>query len=122
MKSERWTSLISLSLLIIGCIGYFSLHPDSWLFYVFAHLGALGVLGLLAGVAGFVAKKKQRSYWKAFLLVTVLSIVSGLVAVLLFFAGEEGQLYCGGTVSLAVANVLIILYLLTKKKVSPQRI
>lgn len=121
MKSERWTSLFSLGLLIIGCAGYFSLSRDFWLFYVFAHTGALGVIGLLAGVAGFVAKKKQRSYWKAFALVTVLSIVSGLAAVLLFFAGEEGQLYCGGTVSLAVANILIIIYLLAKKKVSLQK-
>jgi peptidoglycan/LPS O-acetylase OafA/YrhL len=120
MKTQRWTSLFSLGLLIIGIIGYFSLNRDLWLFYVFAHVGALGVIGLLAGVAGFVAKKKQRSYWKAFVVVTVSSIVSGLIAVLILFAGEEGQLYCGGTVSLAVAIVLIILYLFMKKKASLQ--
>jgi energy-coupling factor transporter transmembrane protein EcfT len=122
MKSEKWTSLLSLSLLIVGSTGYFSLHRDSWIFYVFAHMGALGVIGLLACAAGVVARMKRRNYWRAFIIVTLLPIISGLVAVLIFLMGEEGHLYCGGVVSLAVSILLIVFYLLLKKKAPPQRI
>ena len=119
LKPQKWTLLFSLGLLIVGSAGYLLLHRDFWIFYVFAHLGALGVIGLLASSAGTLARKKRRGYWRAFSLVTVLSIFSGIVAVLIFSLGEEAQLYCGGSVSLAIAILMIISYWLAKKKTSP---
>ena len=120
LKHQKWTLLFSFSLLIVGSAGYFSVPRDFWMFYVFAHLGALGVIGLLASSAGALARKKRRGYWRAFSLVTVLSIISGIVAVLILLLGEEAHLYCGGSVSLAFAILIIIFYSLAKKKTPPQ--
>ncbi len=117
---EKRILLLSLGFLIVGSVGYFSLHREVWIFYVFAHLGALGVMGLFGSVAGILARKKHRGYWTAFSLGSVLPIISGIVAVFIFLLGEESRLYCGGSVSLVVAVLMIVFYLLPKKKTTPQ--
>ena len=108
--------LISLGILIIGAVGYFSLSRDSWAFYAFAHLGALGVMGIFGSIAGLLAKKKNRNYLKAFLLGSLLPFFCGVAAVLIFFWGVDGRLYCGGSVSLAAAVLIVIGYVLSRKK------
>ena len=120
VSRERWMLLVSLSLLIVGCIGYFSSPRGLLVFYVFAHLGALGLMGLFGGAAGVLAKKKRRGYWTAFSLGSLLPIISGIAAVFAFWLGKEGHLYCGGSVSLAVATLVAVFYLLAKKKTLPQ--
>ena len=120
VSGAKWMLLVSLGLLIIGCIGYFSSPRGLLIFYVFAHLGALGLLGLFGSAAGVLARKKLRGYWTAFLLGSLLPIILGIVAVLAFWLGEEGHLYCGGSVSLAVATLVAVFYLLAKKKTLPQ--
>jgi len=107
--------LLSLGFLVVGSVGYFSLQRDLWAFYFFAHLGALGVMGLCGSAAGLLARYRNRSFWRAFSLGFLLPIISGVVAVLIFLWGVNGQLYCGGSVSLIVAAVTLICYLLAKK-------
>ncbi len=118
-RREKWAALASLGLLIVGSTGYLSLRGESRIYYVFAHLGALGVIGLLAHATGLLAKKKRRSFWRAFFLAALFPIIAGIAAVLIFLLGEEGQLYCGGSVSLAVAVLIVVFYLLAKKKSGP---
>jgi len=102
--------LLFLGLLIIGVIGYFSLGKF-WIDSIFAHVGGLGIIGLLGGLAGIIAKKKGYDYWKAFLLVFILPIILGFIAVLLV-----QPMSCGGSVSLAVALIMVIIYSFTKRK------
>jgi len=117
----KWMLLVSLGILIIGCIGYFSSPRGLPVFYVFAHLGALGLMGLFGIAAGVLARKKRRGYWTAFSLGSLLPIISGIAAVLVFWLGEEGNLYCGGSVSLAVAILVAVFYLLAKEKALSQQ-
>jgi len=78
VSREKWMLLVSLCLLIIGCIGYSSLSRGLITFYVFAHLGALGLLGLFGIAAGALARKKFRNYWTAFLLGSLFPIILGI--------------------------------------------
>lgn len=114
--------LVSLGLLIVGGIGYFSSFRGLPVFYVFTHLGALGLLGLFGYAVGVLARKKRRGFWTAFSLGSLLPIISGIAGVLVFWLGEEGHLYCGGSVSLVIATLVAVFYLLAKKKTLPQSI
>ena len=120
VSRERAALLLSLGALIVGSVGYFTLQRDAWIFYFFAHLGALGVMGLFGCAAGALARNKQRSYGIAFSLGFLVPIVSGAVAVLIFLWGVNGNLYCGGSVSLLVAVPIVVFYLLARKKTPPQ--
>jgi hypothetical protein len=113
---EKQVLLVSLGVLIVGCIGYFVLPRGPLIFYVFAHVGALGLLGLIGGAVGILARKKGRGYLTALLLGSLLPIVSGLVAVAMI----RGEKPCGGSVSLAVAALVVLAHLFTKKKTLPQ--
>ena len=116
MSTQKKMSLAALGLLVIGSIGYFVLSRDLWGFYFFAHLGALGVMGLSGSVAGALAQRKSRSFWRAFALGAILPIIAGIVAVLIFLWGVNGRLFCGGSVSLAIAVLVALYYLLVSKK------
>ncbi len=115
-RNEKAVFPFSLGLLLVGTVGYFLQSRETWLFYVLAHLGALGVMGLFGWAAGTIARRRNRSYWTAFSLGFGLSIVSGIVAVLIFLWGVNGNLYCGGAVSLVVGIQTLLGYLLTRKK------
>ena len=104
--------LIFSVVLVIGIIGYFSFH-NTLSEYIFAHVGGLGILGLFAGLSGIIAKKKSRNYWKTFMLSFFLSIILGIIAVVLVFL-SQGIMYCGGSVSLAVAVIILIIVLLRR--------
>jgi uncharacterized membrane protein len=110
---EKRVLLISLGILIVGCIGYFILSRGTLMFYLLAHLGALGLLGLVGGALGILARKKHRGYWAAFLLGSFLPIALGIMAVV--YSG--GQFTCGGSVSIAAAILIFVVYLLAKKKI-----
>ena len=111
------TFLLFLGLLLIGSTGYFVLRGH-WAFYFFAHLGALGVMGLFGVAAAAVARKKGRSDRTAFLFGFAVPIVVGVVAVFLVrFLGEAGTpYYCGGSVSLMAAILIIGGYLFSRKR------
>jgi hypothetical protein len=110
----RWTLLLSLGLVVVGSAGYFGLQRGTWAFYAFAHAGALGVIGLLATAAAALARVKGRGYWKGFSVTGALSIIAGIVAVLIYLWGVDGNLYCGGSVCLGVAIVMIAFYALVR--------
>jgi hypothetical protein len=113
---QKKISLVSLGLLAVGSLGYFVVSRDILIFYFFAHLGALGVMGLFGSAVGYLAQRKSRSFWRAFGLGTILPIISGLVAVLIFLWGVNDQLYCGGSVSLVIGVFMIGFYLLIGKR------
>jgi hypothetical protein len=111
-STTKWVLLLSLIILIVGCAGYFSLPRGQLIFYVFAHLGALGILGLIGGAVGVLAKRKGRSFSIAFLSGCLLPVVVGIVAV----AASGSQVSCGGSVSLAVALLVVVFYAIVNKK------
>ena len=102
--------LLFLGLLIIGVIGYFTLH-NIGIHTVFAHIGGLGIIGLLGGLTGIIAMKKGYGYWKAFLLGLILPVLVGVIAVLL-----TQTFSCGGSPSLGVALLIVIIYSLIKRR------
>ena len=113
----KTASLVSLGLLLVGALGYFSLSRGHWIFYLFAHLGALGVMGLFGSLTAWLARRKSRNLPAAFALGFAFPVLAGIAAVLVFYLAVDGNWYCGGSVSLAAA-VLVTLYYLVVKKAS----
>jgi hypothetical protein len=105
--------------LTLGCIGYFLSPRGILIFYVFAHIGALGLLGLIGSAVGVIAKKKGRGYLTALALGSLLPLASGVIAVAAV-AMVRDQVYCGGSVSLAVAVLVTLVYLFAGKKTLPR--
>ena len=110
----KWLIISSFVVLVIGCIGYFSLPRGPLSFYIFAHVGALGVLGLIGSGIGALARKKGRSYTTALLLGIPLPIVVGLIGALTI--GDHVS--CGGSLSLLIAIIVTIVYAFISKKTS----
>ena len=108
---------LSIITLIIGLIGYFTFW-NHWIRYIFTHVGALGIIGFFACLAGVIAKKKKFNYRKAVLLGFFPSIFLGVIADYLIDLPRENGLpsSCGGVVSLCVAIIVVIIYLLVKKR------
>ena len=109
IRMEKRILLIFLATLIICTVCYLSID-EQWVEYVFAHLGGLSIIGLFGCFAGAISKKKGYDYWKAFLIVFFLPMIIGTIAVFLF-----RPIPCGGSVSLAVAILLVIIYSLVKR-------
>jgi len=102
---------LSLGVLSVGAAGYLSLPRGSWAFYFLAHLGALGVVALFGCAAGFLARRRRRSFTTAFGLASLVAISAGAIAVLAFWI-ERGHLYCGAAVTLPVALLTVVVYAL----------
>ena len=105
---------VSLAALVIGAAGWLLLDRGPWVFYLFAHLGALGIMGLFGAATGELARRKQRAWWPAFLLGSLLPAAMGIGAVLLLWLGKDGHLYCGGSVCLAVAILNVGIFSLVR--------
>jgi hypothetical protein len=112
--SERRLPLLFLGLLIISVIGYLTIR-NLWVGFMFAHLGGFSIMGLFACLAGIIARKKNYSYRKAFLLGLFLPIILGLVGVLVIFPPNP-ELACGGSASLGTALLVVVFYSALKKK------
>jgi heme/copper-type cytochrome/quinol oxidase subunit 4 len=108
--TERKILLLFLLVLITSIAGYFATNSE-WLNYTFAHLGGSAIVGLLGCCAGIVAMKKGYGFWKAFLIGFFLPIILGFVAVFLI-----QPMSCGGTVSLAAAVFILIIYSFVKRR------
>jgi hypothetical protein len=102
--------LIFLLLLIVSIIGYF-FSKNHWIEFTFAHLGGLFILGIIGYWSGIIAMKKGYDYWKAFLMGFFLPIIFGLMAVFL-----STSISCGGSISLAVAVLIVLIYSLVKPR------
>lgn len=109
--------IFSIITLIFGLIGYF-IFLSHWLRYIFIHIGALGILGFFACFAGVIADRKGLNYRKAVLFGFFPPIVIGIIADYLVDPPRANGLpsSCGGIVSLAVALIVVIIYLTAKKK------
>ena len=109
--------IFSVVTLIFGLIGYL-IFWNHWLKYIFVHIGALGILGFFACFAGSIAKRKGLNYRKAVLYGFFHPIVLGIIADYLVDPPRANGLpsSCGGIVSLAVALIVVIIYLTAKKK------
>ena len=108
---ERRILVLCLLVLIISITGFLA-SDNQWIDYIFAHLGGVSIVGLLGCCAGVIARKKGYGYWNAFLLGSFLPIILGFIAVLLFQPTS-----CGGSVSLAVAVLIVIIFSLLKPRV-----
>lgn len=117
MLLSRKILLFSLITLFVGLIGYFSCR-NHWIRYIFVHLGALGIIGLFAYLAGSIAARKSLNYRKAVVLEFFPPIILGIVADYLVDPPRENGMpsSCGGIVCLAVAFIVIIIYLIAKKR------
>ena len=111
--------LLFLGLLVVGTAGYF-MNRGLLVGYISAHIAALGVIGLLGIAAGHLARRKGYHYWKAFLFALSLPILLGLLAVFAFYF-LKGSINCGGSVSLAVALVILLGCFLAKRKPQDSR-
>ena len=101
---KRKVLALFLLLLIISIVGYFTTEVI-WLEYTFAHLGGLSILGLIGSFVGLIAVKKGYNFWNALLVSILVPIIIGSTAVLVV-----EPMTCGGTVSLAAALLLLIIY------------
>jgi cell shape-determining protein MreD len=117
MTFVKKTFVLSIITLIVGLIGYF-IFWNHWTRYIFTHIGALGIIGLFACLTGLIAEKKGLNYRKAVLLGFFPSILLGIIADYLIDPPRENGLpsSCGGVVSLSVAIIIVIIYLMTKKR------
>ncbi len=108
--------LISLALLLIGfgcgyALGYTAIG------YVLLHIGGLGALGLLASGAGNLACRRGYRYWRVFSLSLSSSILLGTIGAYLVppAAGEGRPAACGGSLSLVVALVFLVVWAIRKR-------
>ncbi|MFH0761123.1 MAG: hypothetical protein V2A67_06435 [Bacteroidota bacterium] len=105
--------ILAIGSIVFGLVGYLAFR-DLWIHYVFAHIGGLGVMALLGCWAGTIAIRKGYSYWSAFLTGLVPPIVLGILAVCLIDA--SGGRGCGGVVSISASIIVVILYMLARRK------
>jgi hypothetical protein len=111
---ERKVLFIFPGLLIISIIVYFT-FDNLWTDFIFGHLGGLGIVGILGGFTAIIASRKGYSYWNVFLFGFIYPIIFGV-----FFAFVIYPLSCGGSVSIAVALLIVIFYSLVKKNYGVQ--
>lgn len=113
----RMLTLISLALLIIGFAGGHALQDPRFSFILY-HIGGFGALSLLACVVGFIARKKGYAFWPALSIALSVSILLGVVAAYLVPPAEDGvrPAVCGGSASLVVALIFIIVWTFVKRK------
>lgn len=108
---------ISLALLVIGFAGGYTLK-DPKISFILYHIGGFGALGLLACIAGLFSSKKGYGFWLALSITLSISILLGMIAAYLVTPTGDGDrpAACGGSVSLAVALVFIIVWAFMKRK------
>ena len=109
-----WLSLV---LIVIGFGGGYVLG-DGRLEFVLYHLGGLGATGLLACASAAIAKRKGYGYWRAWLIALFLPLVLGFITAYLAPPGNQGIKpgACGGSVSLGVGIILIVVWSIMKQR------
>jgi hypothetical protein len=111
--------LISLGLMIIGFIVGYAL-PDGWMSFALYHVGGLGATSFLASVTAAIASKKGHRYWRAFSLALFLPVLLGIIVAYLVPPPMNGDrpAVCGGSVSLVVALIFIVVWAFVKRRPS----
>jgi len=118
MVMTRRICLLALALMVVGfglgyALGYTALG------YGLMHIGGLGSLGLLACGAGHIAQKKGYKYWTAFSFSLSSSVLIGTIGAYLVppVGGEGRPAACGGSLSLVVAFVFLVVCAIKKRRV-----
>ena len=114
---ENKLQLLFLGLLSLSFIGYFALR-DNLTGFVFAHLSAISIMGFYGCLSAAIAKNKGYSYKRAFLIGFLTPLILGIISAFLLAPYIEGDLplTCGGWTVLGVGIVIVIIYLIIKKK------
>jgi len=101
----------------VGFGGGYAL-ADGWVRFALHHIGALGASGLLATAAAVIASRKGHGFWRAFSSALLIPILLGVIAAYLVPPGEGGgrPAACGGSVSLSVTLLFILVWALVKRR------
>ena len=107
---------VALMVVGFGCgyaLGY------TMLGYLLMHIGGLGSLGLLACGVGSIARSKGYGYWPAFNIALSSSVLIGAVGAFLVppVEGDGRPAACGGSLSLAIALVILAFWGAMKTRV-----
>ena len=108
-----WSCIASMAVGFGGGYGV----DGGWLRFVLHHLGGLGAVGLLAYAAAFIAYGRGRDFRRAWAIAFIISALLGLIGAYLVPPGEYGSrpAACGGSVSLAVGLIFIVVWALSKR-------
>ena len=112
-----WVSLVSVGLIAVGFGGGYAL-TDGWARFALHHVGALGASSLLACAAAVIARKKGHRFWRAFSSALLIPALLGVLAAYLVPPGadEIRPAACGGSVSLSVALLFILVWALVRRR------
>ena len=111
-KMPKKIPLIFTLLFFISLIVYLFIE-NHLLEITFAHLGGFGIVGILGSITSIIATKKGYTYSKVLSLALILPILLGSIPVILF-----KPISCGGSISLAVAILMVLYYSVAKPKVA----
>lgn len=111
---EKRLPFVFLGFLAISILVHFLLN-NHWTIIITNHLGGLGIIGLLACLTRFIAKRKAYNYTKVFRLSFFLPIIFGLIAAIIISI-KINFFYCGGGISLLTSLLIVLAYLIIRKK------
>lgn len=109
--------IIFIALLILEFFSGYTIESESFSFIMY-HVGGFGALGILSCIVGVIANKKGYGYLRPLLIALLASIVVGIISAFLIptIESESNSVACGGTVSLGVGVIFIVLWVLVKNK------
>ena len=114
---KRILPIIFSAMLLLGFITGFTVGSETFSFIMY-HIGGLGAVGILACIAAAIAGRKGYGFTVPFLLSSALSVVIGLAGALFIpgTRGEDGSIACGGSVSLGVGIIFIVIWAFAKNR------
>lgn len=109
--------IICIVLLLLGFITGYTVKSESYSLIMY-HVGGLGAVGILSCIAGAIARKKGYGFVRPFMLSLLLSFVIGLISAF-YIPGaqnESSSIACGGSVSLGIGLLFIVIWLLARNR------
>ena len=109
--------IIFIALLILGFLSGYKIESENSSFIMY-HVGGFGALGILSCIVGVIASHKGYGYLTPLLIALLASIGFGVISAFLIptSESESNSVACGGTVSLCVSVIFIVLWGLVKNK------
>ncbi|MFC1481364.1 hypothetical protein ACFL6E_03850 [Candidatus Neomarinimicrobiota bacterium] len=114
---EAKLELLFLGVLSISFLGYF-IFRQHWIGFIFAHTAALSIMGFYACLAGAIAQWRGFSYRRAFQIGFFPPIIAGVISAFTLRPTTNGiiPMTCGGWAALGTGLVVMVAYLLIRKK------